>query len=196
MAEVVKKHVHPAGPSGVKLVWLNTWNNWPETTTFEPTADLGPKYPAGNYQYDMVEVIRDVFGPETFSGVYAPPPNPTPITHPVTATAPIDVSNPVFSGTWVGTDPDDGSVMTMTIAQNGTNLTATFKDTYSGKKPPPGFEGPGEGTVSSATFAQVTLHLSRHDGAQADITAGLTLSNDKNTLTFDGSGIHWVFTRK
>jgi len=66
MAEVVRKHAQPAGASGLKLIWLNTWNNWPETTTFEPTADQGPKYPAGNYQFDMVEIIRDVFGPEIF----------------------------------------------------------------------------------------------------------------------------------
>ncbi|MBI3739838.1 MAG: hypothetical protein HY258_12390, partial [Chloroflexi bacterium] len=54
------------GSQGWKLIWLNTWNNWPETTTFEPTAAEGPKYPAGNYQFDFLEVIRDVFGPEVF----------------------------------------------------------------------------------------------------------------------------------
>jgi hypothetical protein len=66
MAEVVRQHAHPAGSQNLKLVWLNTWNNWAETTTFEPTADSGPKYPAGNYQFDMVEVIRNVFGAEIF----------------------------------------------------------------------------------------------------------------------------------
>ncbi|MBI3737830.1 MAG: glycoside hydrolase family 99-like domain-containing protein [Chloroflexi bacterium] len=66
MAEIVKKHAHPVGSQGWKLIWLNTWNNWPETTTFEPTAAEGPKYPAGNYQFDFLEVIRDVFGPEVF----------------------------------------------------------------------------------------------------------------------------------
>ncbi len=66
MAEVVRRHAHPAGSSGMKLIWLNTWNNWPETTTIEPTAALGPKYPAGNYQFDMLEVVSDVFGPEIF----------------------------------------------------------------------------------------------------------------------------------
>ncbi len=48
-------------------IWLNTWNNWPETTTFEPTISQDPKYPAGNYGFDLVEVIRDVFGAKTFS---------------------------------------------------------------------------------------------------------------------------------
>jgi Glycosyltransferase WbsX len=66
MARVVRNHAHGAGTSGTKLVWINTWNNWPETTTVEPTAPSPPKYPAGNYGYDMLKVIRGVFGPETF----------------------------------------------------------------------------------------------------------------------------------
>lgn len=67
MAMVVRDHAASVGSEGWKLVWLNTWNNWAETTTFEPTAVSGPKYPAGNYQFDMVEVIRDVFGAKTYS---------------------------------------------------------------------------------------------------------------------------------
>jgi hypothetical protein len=67
MAEVARKHAEPVGSQGQKLIWLNTWNNWAETTTIEPTADLGPKYPAGNYQFDMLEVVREVFGSDTFS---------------------------------------------------------------------------------------------------------------------------------
>ena len=67
MAEVVRRHAHAVGSQGSKLVWLNTWNNWPETTTFEPTVASGPKYPAGNYQFDMLEVVREVFGLKTFS---------------------------------------------------------------------------------------------------------------------------------
>ena len=66
MAEVVRKHAHPAGAEGLKLVWLNTWNNWAETTTFEPTIAEGPKYPAGNYQFDMLDVIRELFGVEIY----------------------------------------------------------------------------------------------------------------------------------
>ena len=67
MAEVARKHAEPVGSEEQKLIWLNTWNNWAETATVEPTANLGPKYPAGNYQFDMLEVVRDVFGPETYS---------------------------------------------------------------------------------------------------------------------------------
>jgi hypothetical protein len=67
MAMVVRQYAQPTGSQGWKLVWLNTWNNWAETTTFEPTIISGPKYPAGNYQFDMLEVIQEVFGLKTFS---------------------------------------------------------------------------------------------------------------------------------
>lgn len=66
MAEVARDHAQPAGHEGLKLVWVNTWNNWGETTTVEPTINQGPKYPAGNYGFDMLEVIAEVFGRETF----------------------------------------------------------------------------------------------------------------------------------
>jgi hypothetical protein len=66
MAEVARKHAEPAGNKELKLIWLNTWNNWAETTTIEPTTNLGPKYPARNYQFDMLEVVREVFGGETY----------------------------------------------------------------------------------------------------------------------------------
>lgn len=66
MATVARKYAEPVGSSGLKLIWLNTWNNWAETTTVEPTANLGSKYPAGNYQFDMLEVVREVFGSETY----------------------------------------------------------------------------------------------------------------------------------
>ena len=66
MALVARKHAVPVGSYNMQLVWLNTWNNWAETTTVEPTVDFGPKYPAGNYGFDMLEVVREVFGSETF----------------------------------------------------------------------------------------------------------------------------------
>jgi hypothetical protein len=67
MAEVARKHAQPAGSQGQKLIWLNTWNCWGETTTVEPTISLGPKYPAGNYHFDMLEVVLEVFGAETYT---------------------------------------------------------------------------------------------------------------------------------
>lgn len=67
MAEMARRHAQPVGSQGQQLIWVNTWNCWAETTTVEPTANLGAKYPAGNYQFDMLEVIRDVFGVETYA---------------------------------------------------------------------------------------------------------------------------------
>ena len=66
MANVAAKYAQPVGSENWKLVWMNTWNNWAETTTIEPTTNLGPKYPAGNYQLDMLDIIREIFGAVTF----------------------------------------------------------------------------------------------------------------------------------
>jgi len=66
MAEVARKHAEPVGDHDLKLIWLNTWNCWGESTTVEPTADEGPKYPAGNYGFDMLEVVEEVFGSATY----------------------------------------------------------------------------------------------------------------------------------
>lgn len=66
LAEVARSHAQPAGQDNLKLIWLNTWNNWAESTTVEPTTDQGSKYPAGNYGFDMLEVVEEVFGSETY----------------------------------------------------------------------------------------------------------------------------------
>jgi glycosyl transferase family WbsX len=66
LAQIALAHAQPEGASGDRIVWLSTFNNWAETTTVEPTADSGPKYPAGNYGFDMLDVVRDVFGAQTF----------------------------------------------------------------------------------------------------------------------------------
>ncbi|MGB2965473.1 MAG: glycoside hydrolase family 99-like domain-containing protein [Anaerolineales bacterium] len=66
LAKVAREHAQPAGEENLKLIWVNTWNCWAETTTVEPTIDRGPKYPGGNYGFDMLDVILEVFGSETF----------------------------------------------------------------------------------------------------------------------------------
>ncbi len=73
MAEVARKYAQPAGSKGWKLIWINTWNNWAEATTIEPTIAQGPKYPMGNYQFDFLEIVRDVFGAETFGSAVSAP---------------------------------------------------------------------------------------------------------------------------
>ncbi len=88
-----------------------------------------------------------------------------------------------FTGTWKGTDPDDGSLITVSLSQSGNSLTGTFKDTYSGNVQQPGYEGSGSGSVTSPASAQMTFDLSRSDGKTARIQFTLTLSDQNNTLT-------------
>lgn len=93
-----------------------------------------------------------------------------------------------FTGTWSGPDPDDGSVITVTLTQQGNDLTGTFSDMFSGNVPPPGFAGNGSGNLLSATSAQMTFTLTRSDGKTASIRFTLTLSNQNNTLTLTYEG--------
>jgi hypothetical protein len=66
LARVSLAHAQPVGSKQQRIVWLNTFNNWAETTTVEPTKSTGAKYPAGDYGYDMLNAVRDVFGARTF----------------------------------------------------------------------------------------------------------------------------------
>jgi len=66
LARVALAYASRVGGDSQKLVWLNTFNNWAETTTVEPTATAGPRYPAGNYGFDMLRAVRKVFGGRTF----------------------------------------------------------------------------------------------------------------------------------
>ena len=93
-----------------------------------------------------------------------------------------------FSGAWSGPDPDDGSVITVTLTQQGNNLTGAFSDTFSGNVPPPGFAGNGSGNLLSAASAQMTFNLTRSDGKTASVRFTLTLSNQNNTLTLAPEG--------
>ena len=103
MAQVARSYANPEGREAEKIVWLNTYNNWAETTTIEPTIASGPKYPAGNYQFDLLEVVEEVFGSESFwdstsSAVFKEDINPFSVTleqnypNPVNLGAKIDFS--------------------------------------------------------------------------------------------------------
>lgn len=50
-----------AKTSGNKIVWITSWNEWHEGTSIEPTIDNGPKYPGGNFGWDFVEAVSEVF---------------------------------------------------------------------------------------------------------------------------------------
>jgi hypothetical protein len=68
MAEVARKHTQPAGDEGLQLIWINTWNCWAEGTVVEPTIIVDPedRYPGGYYGFDYLEIIRDMYGGETY----------------------------------------------------------------------------------------------------------------------------------
>jgi hypothetical protein len=128
---------------------------------------------------------------------------PTPNFLPTLAQAPAPATQaPVaatpFTGTWTGPDPDDGSAMILTLVQTGSTLEGRYSDSYSPNVAPPGYDGTVTGSVLSATSAQMTMNLSRHDGVSLVLQAGLTLS-DQNTLeaTVAAAGAStWVLTRQ
>ena len=90
-----------------------------------------------------------------------------------------------FSGEWEGTDPVDGSIITLSLAQTGNSLTGTYKDTFSPNVNPPGYEGNGSGVVLSDSTAQITFDLFRWDGKTVQLQLFLTFSDQNNTLTLD-----------
>jgi Glycosyltransferase WbsX len=179
MAQVARNNAEPVGSAKQKLIWVNTWNNWPEATTIEPTANLGAKYPAGNYQFDMLEVMRDTFGAETITQDIPIPSGAAALPTPTIAL--MTVGSP-FTGTWQGPDPVDGSTTRLSLVQTGNELTGTYSDSYSAGIKPPGFQGNGSGMVLSGSTSEMTFHLTRWDGAAAQAVFVLTLSNQNNTL--------------
>lgn len=102
----------------------------------------------------------------------------TPAPLPVTEAPPADP----FTGTWSGSDSDDGSFITLTLSQSGNSLTGTFADTFSGDVTP-GYTGSGSGTVDSSATAQITFDMVRGDGRAATGTFSLTLTDQNNTIT-------------
>lgn len=58
----VAKEIVDAKTSGPRVVWITSWNEWHEGTAIEPTVISGPKYPGGNYGYDFLEAVSEVFG--------------------------------------------------------------------------------------------------------------------------------------
>ena len=65
LSEVALKYAQPVGKTGRHLIWIGTWNNFPESTQIEPTKP-GSNYPGGNIGTDILDVLKDVFGSKTF----------------------------------------------------------------------------------------------------------------------------------
>jgi hypothetical protein len=125
---------------------------------------------------------------------------PLPQPLPADTVAPAAPAASSFAGTWTGADPDDGSVMTLTLVETGSSLQGTYKDSYSGTRPPPGFEGTVSGQVLSPTTGQLTLNLLRApDGATLNLQANLALSGEGSTLTVVFSSAPpnpWILARQ
>lgn len=65
MAQVSLNSAQPVGASGRKLIWIGTWNNYPESTQVEATI-AGSNYPGGNTGHDILDALQEVFGSQTF----------------------------------------------------------------------------------------------------------------------------------
>jgi parallel beta-helix repeat protein len=90
-----------------------------------------------------------------------------------------------FTGVWQGTDRDDGSTVTLSLAQIGSGLVGSFDNTYSGDASTPGFGGNGSGATTSDSSAQMSFDLSREDDSSVTLQLVLTLSDQNNTLTLN-----------
>jgi hypothetical protein len=65
LARVAYAHAVPVGAAHRRIVWVGTWNNYPEHTEVEPTI-AGHAYPLGNTGTDIVDALVAVFGAATF----------------------------------------------------------------------------------------------------------------------------------
>lgn len=199
-----------AGAGAVVQVWPHGFN---QTATVQVTAgDDGAWLADFDGLFDLVagtdgrSQILDGAGNATAVDWAAPALSPSPTPEPTTATPPTETPVPTatkkpapqatltpvtvepFTGTWVGPDPLDGSITTLTLVQAGDTLRGTFSDTYSPNVQPPGYQGSVSGTVLSDRTAQITCNLSRWDGKTVTGVYELTLSNQNNTMTLTCSG--------
>jgi len=96
-------------------------------------------------------------------------------------------SSSTFGGTWQGSDAYDASTITITLTQNGNNLTGTLSDTFTQRADGtklPGASGNGSGTLLSPTEAEMTFQLVRSDGDQIEYKVHLRLNNS-NTIVIE-----------
>ena len=62
MFRVARDNSEPALDTDLRISWITSFNEWHETTTIEPTIlDDKPKYPLGNYGFDFLEAVQEVF---------------------------------------------------------------------------------------------------------------------------------------
>ena len=62
MFRVARDQAEPAYTTDLHISWITSFNEWHETTTIEPAVqDADPKYPCGNYGFDFMEAVQEVF---------------------------------------------------------------------------------------------------------------------------------------
>jgi hypothetical protein len=147
-------------------------------------GDLVNKGSSGGLVFTMIILILAVIG----GGVFVLNlPAPTPENN--ENAPPDDIPEISFSGTWQGSDPDDGSTISLILTHAENQVEGTFSDTHS-KQPDgtlvrPGFWGQGSGNVTSSTEAKMSFDLTRSDGASIHLDIRLILSMDNTTLTLE-----------
>lgn len=65
LAETALRYADPVGQTGRKIIWVGTWNNYPESTQIEATRP-GTTWPAANTGSQILEVTSSVFGRQVF----------------------------------------------------------------------------------------------------------------------------------
>jgi hypothetical protein len=65
LAETALRYAQPIGSTGRKIIWVGTWNNYPESTQLEATKP-GSAWPRGNTGTAVLDAAESVFGSEVF----------------------------------------------------------------------------------------------------------------------------------
>lgn len=65
LAQTALRHAQPVGSTGRRIIWVGTWNNYPESTQIEATRP-GSRWPAGNTGTEILDAAEAVFGSEVF----------------------------------------------------------------------------------------------------------------------------------
>lgn len=65
LAQTAVRYAQPVGATGRKIVWVGTWNNYPESTQIEATKP-GTSWPGSNTGTTVLDVTSEVFGREVF----------------------------------------------------------------------------------------------------------------------------------
>lgn len=147
-------------------------------------GDIVNKGSSGGLIFTMIVLIFAVIGGGIFV-LNLPAPSP----ESNETVSPDNASETSFSGTWQGSDPDDGSTISLILTQAGDHVEGTFSDTFSkqndGTLVRPGYWGQGSGNMTSSTEVKMSFDLTRSDGASLNLDIRLILSVENTALTLE-----------